>query len=62
MTADISTESRLSYVIEILRELFKLLDKDQFRVLSYIISMAITEAEDVFRKEVLKRDDGQVPA
>lgn len=62
MTADISTESRLSYIIEILRELFKLLDKDQFRVLAYIISMAITEAEDVFRKEVLKRDDGQVPA
>ena len=47
MTADISAEARLSYIIEMLRELFKLLDKEQFRVLAYIISMAITEAEDI---------------
>ncbi|PYE87266.1 hypothetical protein C7477_1141 [Phyllobacterium leguminum] len=36
MTAGLNAEPRLSYIIELLRELFQLTDKTKFRVLAYI--------------------------
>ncbi|PYE84184.1 hypothetical protein [Phyllobacterium leguminum] len=52
---DVNTEARISYIIEMLRELFKLVDKDRFRMLAYMLSMAFIEAEDVYRNELTKR-------
>lgn len=56
MTTGLNAEPRLSYSIELLRELFKLTDKTKFRVLAYILSMAIIEAEDAYRKLMEKRE------
>ncbi len=55
MPVGINEEARISYTIEMLRELFHMVDKERFKTLAYIISMAIVEAEDAYCKEVTKR-------
>ncbi|GGA78891.1 hypothetical protein GCM10011491_02620 [Brucella endophytica] len=61
MSAGINEEAKISYTIEMLRDLFEMVDQDRFKTLAYIISMAVIEAEDAYAKEVTKRSGKVIP-